>query len=73
MKNIMKNKKSLSDDRQGGFIQLIIIIIVALLVMRYFGITISGILDYFNLTWPDIINWLKEAVTWLKNLFNSVK
>ena len=66
MKSIIKNKKS-------GFIQLIIIIIVVLLLMRYFNLTISGILAYFNLSWSEIINWLKQALDWFKDLFNSVK
>ncbi|MFA5791607.1 MAG: hypothetical protein WC884_01050 [Candidatus Paceibacterota bacterium] len=65
MKNKIKNK--------SGFLQIIIIIIIALLLMRYFNLTISGILDYFNLTWTDIINWMKRALDWLKDLFNSVK
>ncbi|OGI95004.1 hypothetical protein A2917_01320 [Candidatus Nomurabacteria bacterium RIFCSPLOWO2_01_FULL_42_17] len=59
MKNNLKNQNR-------GFLQLIIIIVIALLLMRYFGITISGILDYFHLTWAGILNWFKD-------LFNSVK
>lgn len=65
MKNKIKNK--------SGFLQIIIIIIIALLLMRYFNLTISGILAYFNLTWTDIINWLKRALDWLKELFYSVR
>jgi uncharacterized protein involved in cysteine biosynthesis len=37
----MKNNKS-------GFIQIIIIIIVALLLMKYFGVTISGVVNWFS-------------------------
>ena len=40
MKNKIKNKRS-------GFIQIIIIIIIALLIMKYFGITISVVVDWF--------------------------
>jgi hypothetical protein len=40
MKSIFKNNKD------GGFIELIIIIIVILLIMSYFGITISGLIDW---------------------------
>ena len=58
---------------QAGFLQLIIIIVVVLLLMRYFGITFSGILDYFHLTWLDVLGWLKRALEWFKDLFNSVK
>ena len=59
--------------KQGGFIKLILIIVIALLLMRYFNITISGILSYFHLTWPEIINWLKQVLNWFKDLFNSIK
>ncbi|OGI68566.1 hypothetical protein A2738_01655 [Candidatus Nomurabacteria bacterium RIFCSPHIGHO2_01_FULL_42_15] len=60
-------------NKNGGFLQLIIIIIVVLFLMRYFGVTFSGILSFFNLTWVEIINWLKDAWEWFLDLFNSVK
>jgi uncharacterized protein involved in cysteine biosynthesis len=41
MKNEIKNSK-------GGFLELIVLIIVALLLMQYFGITISGVLNWFG-------------------------
>lgn len=59
--------------KKGGFIKLIIIIIIALLLMKYFGITITGILNYFHLTWAEIISWFQKSLIWLKDLFNSVK
>lgn len=34
-------------NKEGGFIELIIIVVVALLVMRYFGITILGTINWF--------------------------
>jgi len=40
MKNNIKNKN-------GGFLQIIIVIIIALLIMKYFGITISVVVDWF--------------------------
>jgi uncharacterized protein involved in cysteine biosynthesis len=43
MKNIIKNNSS----KQGGFLEIIIIIIIALLLMRYFGITVSGVVNWF--------------------------
>ncbi len=67
----MKNK--IKNGREGGFLKLVIVIIVALLLMRYFHLTITGILAYFHLTWPDILNWFTQAIAWLKDLFNSVK
>ncbi|MDR3519943.1 MAG: hypothetical protein P4L63_03620 [Candidatus Pacebacteria bacterium] len=41
MENKIKNK-------EGGFIELIILIIIALLIMKYFGITISGVVNWFE-------------------------
>lgn len=60
-------------NKEGGFLKLIIFIIVVLLLMRYFNITITGILAYFHITWPEIIGWFKQALDWFKDLFNSVK
>jgi len=65
MENIIKNK-------QKGFLQIIILIVIALLLMNYFHLTVSGVLNYFNLTWAEIINWLKGALDWFKSLFQSV-
>ena len=36
----MKNKNK-------GFLQIILVIIIALLIMKYFGITVSGIYNWF--------------------------
>jgi hypothetical protein len=48
MKNIIKNNSNgLLANKQSGFLEIIIIIIIALLLMRYFGITISGVVNWF--------------------------
>ncbi len=60
-------------NKEGGFLQLIIVAIIALLLMKYFHLTISGILNYFHLTWTDIIAFFQKAPNWLKDLFISVK
>jgi hypothetical protein len=39
----MKNK---INNQQGGFLQIIILIIIALIVMKYLGITVSGVLNW---------------------------
>lgn len=39
MKNNLKNL-------QGGFIETIVLIVIILLIMNYFGITITGILNW---------------------------
>jgi len=63
----------IKNGREGGFIKLIILIVVVLLLMRYFNLTITGVLAYFHLTWTDIMNWFNQALNWLKDLFISVK
>ncbi len=60
-------------NQKGGFIRLIILIVVVLLLMRHFNLTITGILSYFHLTWSDLMNFLQQAFNWLKDLFNSVR
>ncbi len=63
----------IKNTKQKGFIQAIIIVVIALLLMRYFNITISGILNYFHISWTDILAWFQKALTWFKDLVNSVK
>lgn len=64
MKNIIKNPARLG-GKQNGFLQIIILIVIALLLMNYFHLTISGVLAYFHTSISDIINWFKS-------LFQSV-
>ncbi|MDO8660193.1 MAG: hypothetical protein Q7K54_06405 [Candidatus Parcubacteria bacterium] len=68
MKSELKNKEkgSLPAGRQGGFLQLIIIVVVALLIMNYFNLTISGILSYFGTSISEIVTWFKTS---LQNVF----
>jgi hypothetical protein len=68
MKNYIKTNK-----REGGFLKLIILIVVALLLLRYFGLTITGVLEYFGLTWTMILGWIRISLDWFKDLFESVK
>ena len=52
----MKNNiKGMPTGRQGGFIELIIIIIVALLIMKYYGITISGTMEWFKSFFGNVL------------------
>lgn len=44
----MKNNKK-------GFIELIILIIIALFLMKYLGITISGIINWFLTTFHNVL------------------
>ena len=42
---MIKNHKNIK--KEGGIVEIIILIIIALLIMRYFGITVSGVVDWF--------------------------
>ena len=55
--------------RKSGFLQLITLIIIALVIMRYLGITFSGVvnwladlLKYFGLTFSGIFNWFNDLI-----------
>jgi len=48
MKNQIKNE-------QKGIIELIILIIIALLLMKYFGITISGVIYWFESFFRNVL------------------
>jgi uncharacterized protein involved in cysteine biosynthesis len=48
MKKEIENKKEKIASTQGGFLELIIFIIIALLLMKYFGITISSVVNWFE-------------------------
>lgn len=47
MKNNIKNPARFG-GKQDGFLEIIILIIIALLLMKYFGITISGVVNWFS-------------------------
>lgn len=55
MKNSIKNKKSIYVGRQGGFLQIIILILIALFVMKYSGITISDVINWFKATFNNVL------------------
>ena len=38
----------MEDSKERGFLQIIILIVIALLIMKYFGITISGVFHWFS-------------------------
>lgn len=45
---MLKNNKN---HQSGGFVQLIILIVVALFLMNYYGVTLN-----------DVLNWFKVAI-----------
>lgn len=55
MKNILKRNK------EGGFFEIIIIVIIGLLLMKYFGITVS-----------TVINWVENFVQWFMTFFKDI-
>lgn len=40
---------------QGGFLEIIVIILIALLIMKYYGITISEALYWFKNFFGDVL------------------
>ena len=40
--------KKMKSSKQGGFLELIVLIIVALLIMKYMGLTVSEVVDWFK-------------------------
>jgi hypothetical protein len=53
MKNIIKNNKKKTGG--FGFIEIIILIVIALLLMKYFGITISGVVEWFKTFFANVL------------------
>ena len=41
-------------NKQGGFLKLIIFIIIALLIMKYFNISVSDIINWFKTLFSTI-------------------
>lgn len=35
-------------NKEGGFLKIIILIVIALLIMKYYGVTISGAMHWFT-------------------------
>ncbi|MDP9249547.1 MAG: hypothetical protein M3M85_03515 [bacterium] len=49
MKGESYNKPmNMKNNKQGGFLELIVLIIVALLIMKYMGVTVSETVDWFK-------------------------
>lgn len=59
-------------NKRGGFLQLIFIIIVALFILRYLHLTISDLLGYFNLTVADLEHFGKSFLSWLRESWSIV-
>ncbi|KKR42936.1 MAG: hypothetical protein UU10_C0011G0015 [Parcubacteria group bacterium GW2011_GWF1_40_6] len=44
-----------SETKDGGFLQIIIVIIIALLIMKYFGVTISEVVIWFKTFFASVL------------------
>ncbi len=56
MKNKLKNNQQGGPaSTQGGFLQIILFIIIALLIMKYFNITISGVINWFQAFFGNVL------------------
>ena len=51
----------MKNNKQSGFIETIIIIVIALLLMKYFGITVSM-----------VIGWFKIFLAWFTTFFKDI-
>ena len=48
----MKNNKI---NKQSGFIEIIILILIALFIMKYSGVTISDLVLWFKTTFESVL------------------
>lgn len=53
--------KNKTNREQSGFIEFIVLVFVALLIMKYIGITIS-----------EVVAWFKTFFAWFLSFFGSV-
>ncbi|MDP2788469.1 MAG: hypothetical protein Q8O46_00245 [bacterium] len=42
-------------NKNEGFIQIIILIIIALFIMKYSGVTVSDIINWFKTTFASVL------------------
>lgn len=56
MDNKIKNSQGgLASTKQGGFLQLIVFILVFLFLLKYFGISLSEVVYWFKTTFADVL------------------
>lgn len=44
-----------SRNKNGGFIQLILLILIVLFIMKYSGVTVSDVVNWFKTTFGDVL------------------
>jgi len=42
-------------NRQSGFLEIIVIVVIALLIMKYMGVTVSGVINWFTTFFRDVL------------------
>lgn len=42
-------------NKKGGFLEIIVIIVIALLIMKYMGVTVSGVINWFTTFFRDVL------------------
>ena len=52
---MIDKERNKQKGRQGGFLQLIILIIVALLILKFLGLTISDVVNWFKLFFGSVL------------------
>ncbi len=55
MSKIFKNNK------QAGFFEILIVVIIGLLLMKYFGVTVS-----------NVVAWVKIGIEWFMTFFKDI-
>lgn len=55
LKSIGMKTQINKSNRGSGFVQIIILIIIALFLMKYYGVTISGVINWFTTTFKDVL------------------
>ena len=44
-----------SRNKNGGFIQIIVTLIIVLFIMKYSGVTVSDVVNWFKMTFGDVL------------------
>ena len=42
-------------NRQSGFLEIIVVVVIALLIMKYMGVTVSGVINWFTTFFRDVL------------------
>jgi len=55
MKDKNKNNQRGFVSTQAGFFKIILLILIALLLMKYLGITVSGVINWFVVFFKNVL------------------